>query len=288
MGSKTRIDYLEKIVLSALEEDIGEVDDITSLGTINKEQISKFELIVNQDAVLAGLDVFKKAFEVIDKNIIISEFASDGDFVKSKTSILEISGNTISVLKGERAALNFLGHLSGIATTTNKIVALIKGTGAQLLDTRKTTPGLRVLEKKAVLLGGGKNHRLNLSEMILIKDNHIAASGGVRNAIENVRGLYKNKYKIEVEVQNPDELSEAISLKPDVIMFDNWSIQDLKKHIVLVPKEIVTEVSGQISLENIREYAEVGINYISTSYMVKNSSWVDFSLEVKLANGMSQ
>lgn len=280
MVSKVRIVDLEKIVLDSLEEDIGEIGDITSLGTIKDDQESEFSLIVNEDAVLAGLDVFKKVFELVDKNIVITSNSNDGDFIKAKDIVLKLSGNTISILKGERTGLNFICHLSGIATATNKIASLIKGTGAKLLDTRKTTPGLRVFEKKAVFVGGGENHRFNLSEMILIKDNHIAASGGVSKAIEKVRETYKNKYKIEVEVQNLEELKEAISLKPDVIMFDNWVVDDLKKNINMVPKEIITEASGQISLENIRDYAEAGVNYISTSHMIKNSRWVDFSLEV--------
>lgn len=280
MVSKVRIVDLEKIVLDSLEEDIGEIGDITSLGTIKDDQESEFSLIVNEDAVLAGLDVFKKVFELVDKNIVITSSFDDGDFIKAKDVVLKLSGNTISILKGERTGLNFICHLSGIATTTNKIATLIKGTGAKLLDTRKTTPGLRALEKKAVFSGGGENHRFNLSEMILIKDNHIAASGSITNAIEKVRETYKNKYKIEVEVQNLEELKEAISLKPDVIMFDNWIVDDLKKNINMVPKEIITEASGQISLENIRNYAETGVNYISTSHMIKNSHWVDFSLEV--------
>lgn len=271
---------IDKIVLNALEEDIGEVGDITSLGTIKKDQESKFSLIVNENAVLAGVDVFKKVFELVDKNIVVTSSFNDGDFIKAKDTVLNLSGNTISILKGERAALNFICHLSGIATTTSKVANLIKGTGAKLLDTRKTTPGLRMLEKKAIFSGGGENHRLNLSEMVLIKDNHVAASGSVTKAIEEVRNAYKNKYKIEVEVQNLEELKEAVNLKPDVIMFDNWTVEDIKKNIGIVPKEITTEASGQISLENIRDYAEAGVNYISTSYMIKNSHWVDFSLEV--------
>lgn len=280
MVFKAGIVDLEKIVLNALEEDIGEVGDITSLGTIKKDQESEFFLIVNQDAVLAGVDVFKKVFELVDKNVVVTSSFNDGDFIKAKDIVLKLSGNTISILKGERTALNFICHLSGIATTTSKVANLIKGTSAKLLDTRKTTPGLRALEKKAVFSGGGENHRLNLSEMVLIKDNHIAASGSVTKAIEEVRNAYKNKYKIEVEVQNLEELKEAISLKPDVIMFDNWTVEDIKKNISIVPKEVITEASGQISLENIRDYAEAGVNYISTSYMIKNSNWVDFSLEV--------
>ena len=195
-----------------------------------------------------------------------------------------ISGKVRSILKAERTALNFISHLSGISTLTQKMVRLIKNTSVTLLDTRKTTPNLRYLEKKAVLSGGAKNHRFSLSEMILIKDNHIAACGGVKNAILRARKKYNGKLKkikLEVEVSNINELKEAVLCSPDVIMLDNWKIRDLKNAVRLIPKKILTEASGLITLENIREYALSGVNYISTSYMIKNARWMDYSLELK-------
>ncbi len=268
----------EKLILSALEEDKGQLGDITSINLIDKNHKSKFELTVNENAVLAGLNIFKKTFVLVDKDIVIKTNLNNGNPIKKGDIVCSLSGNTLAILFAERTSLNYLCHLSGIATTTQALVELIKHTKAILLDTRKTTPNLRLFEKEAILAGGAKNHRFNLSEMILIKDNHIAVAGGVKNAIFTERKFYKDKYKIEIEVQNFDELKEAISCKPDIIMFDNWSVEDLKIGLKLIPEGVLTEVSGQISKENIKYYAESGVNYISTSYMVKNSRWIDFSL----------
>ena len=268
----------EKLILSALEEDRGAAGDITSSSLFNKEHKSKFELIVNENAILAGLNIFRKTFTLVDKNILIETGLKNGDCIKKGDIVCNISGNTLAILFAERTSLNYLCHLSGIATATRELVELIKHTKTILLDTRKTTPNLRLFEKEAVIAGGAKNHRFNLSEMILIKDNHIAASGSIKNAILTERKFYKDKYKIEVEVRNFDELKEAVSYKPDIIMFDNWSVEDLKAGLKLIPEGILTEVSGQISKENIKDYAETNVNYISTSYMVKNSKWIDFSL----------
>ena len=268
----------EKLILSALEEDKGNIGDITSNILIEKNHKSKFQLKVNEDAVLAGFNIFKKTFELVDKNVLLETNFKNGDFIKKEDIVCNISGNTLAILFAERTSLNYLSHLSGIATATRELVELIKYTKTILLDTRKTTPNLRLFEKEAILAGGAKNHRFNLSEMILIKDNHIAVAGGVKNAILAERKSYKDKYKIEVEVNTLDELKEAIFCKPDIIMFDNWNVKDLKEGLKLIPEEISTEVSGEISKENIKDYAECGVNYISTSYMVKNSRWIDFSL----------
>ena len=268
----------EKLILSALEEDKGSVGDITSNSLIGKEHKSKFQLMVNEDAVLAGFNIFKKTFELVDKHILVETKLKDGDCINKGDVACNVSGNTLAVLFAERTSLNYLCHLSGVATTTRELVELIKHTETVLLDTRKTTPNLRLFEKEAILAGGAKNHRFDLSEMILIKDNHIAVSGSVKNAVETERKFYKDKYKIEVEVKNFDELKEAILCKPDIIMFDNWSVEDLKAGLKLIPEGVLTEVSGQISKENIKNYAQTGVNYISASYMIKNSRWIDFSL----------
>ena len=270
----------EKLILSALEEDKGSIGDITSNSLIGKEHKSNFQLSVNEDAILAGLNVFRKTFKLVDENVLVETKLKEGDCINKGDIVCNISGNTLAVLFAERTSLNYLCHLSGIATVTRELVALIKHTKVILLDTRKTTPNLRLFEKEAVLAGGGKNHRFNLSEMILIKDNHIAVSGSVKNAVETERKFYKDKYKIEVEVKSFDELKEAISCKPDIIMFDNWSVEDLQAGLKLIPEGVLTEVSGQISKENIKDYADSGVNYISTSYMVKNAKWIDFSLNV--------
>ncbi len=268
----------EKLILSALEEDKGTIGDITSNNLIGKDHKSKFQLTVNENAVLAGFNILKKTFVLVNKDVLIEENFKDGEYIKKGDIVCNISGNTLAILFAERTSLNYLCHLSGIATATRELIELIKHTKTIILDTRKTTPNLRLFEKEAVILGGAKNHRFNLSEMVLIKDNHISVAGSVKNAILAERKSYKDKYKIEVEVKNFDELKEAVSCKPNVIMFDNWNVKDLKIGLKLVPEGILTEASGQISKENIKDYAECGVNYISTSYMVKNSKWIDFSL----------
>ncbi|MBI3590173.1 MAG: carboxylating nicotinate-nucleotide diphosphorylase [Candidatus Melainabacteria bacterium] len=269
---------LEGVIKNALEEDIGSLGDVTSECLIDSECESEFSLVVNEDAVLAGLEVFKNVFLLLDKNMVICSSSKDGDKIKSNTIVASVSGKTLSILKAERTALNFICHLSGIASMTNRLVNLIKDTAVILLDTRKTTPNMRLFEKQAILSGGAKNHRFNLSEMVLIKDNHISSLGSVKSAILKVRDCYGKKYKIEVEVKDFQELNEALLLKPDVIMFDNWKINDLKRALKLVPDDIDTEASGQINIENIADYAKTGVKYISTSYMVKHASWIDFSL----------
>lgn len=270
---------IDKIILDALNEDLKPRGDITTESLINPGQDSKFKLIVKEDAILAGLEVFKKTFLLLEKNITFELNFHDGDKITKSQCIAIVSGNTQSILKGERTALNFICHLSGIATLTNQLVSLVKGTGVILLDTRKNTPNLRYLEKEAVVLGGGTNNRFNLSEMILIKDNHIDLACGITNAVSKVRNSQGDKIKIEVEVRNLKELEEAIFCKVDIIMFDNWDLVDLKDVVKLVPKDILTYASGGISQENIAHYAKCGVNYISTSYMIKNSKWVDFSLK---------
>ena len=260
MPVKKKIFNLQKVINNSLEEDLGNSGDITSNSVIDKNHISFFKLIVNENAVLSGIDVFKKVFKSLNTKVKIKNYFSDGNKVKKGFIVCKISGNTCSILAGERTALNFICHLSGIATETYELTKLLKGTKTILLDTRKTTPGLRYLEKTAVKTGGGKNDRFNLSEMVLIKDNHIAASHGIKKAVLKVRKKYGKKFKIEVEVSNFNELKEAIRLKPDIIMFDNWSVKDLKKGIKLLPKETVSEVSGLISMRNIRQYANTGAN----------------------------
>lgn len=271
-------DIIDLIIRNALLEDIGEEGDITTDLVIKESKISKFELYVNEDAVFAGGGIFRKTFESLDKNLEIKLHHSDGDEILRNTTIATIVGDVKNILKGERTALNFLGHLSGIATLTREMVNLIQDTDVVLLDTRKTTPGLRLLEKEAVCLGGGKNHRLDLSSEILIKDNHIKQVGSVSTAIKNVRE--KKQERIIVEVQNLNELKEAIESGVDIILFDNWKPACLRDAIKSVPENITTEASGNITLANLKEFALTGVDRISTSYMIKYSKWVDFSLEL--------
>ncbi len=270
---------VNKIIKLALEEDIEKKGDITSDSIFSANHKSKFKLILKENAVISGAEIFSKVFNAVDKSLTVNLKMRDGRYAKKNSVIAIVRGKTVSILRAERTAINFISHMSGIATLTNELTGLIRKTKAILLDTRKTTPGLRFLEKYAVVCGGGKNHRMNLSDAILIKDNHIAQAGGIQSAIQKIRKRLSKKIKIEVEVEDISQLKEAVGLNPDVIMFDNWSSKDLKKALVLVPGKIKTEASGQINLKNIKSYADTGVNYISTSYMFKNSKWVDFSLE---------
>ena len=271
-------DLEKNIILNALNEDLLDGSDVTSECLIPREHKSSFELLVNEDAILAGLSAFKNTFLTFDSTLRVDSGFQDGDEIKAAQVIAAVSGNTINILKCERTALNLTSHLSGIATLTRKLVDLIKHTKATLLDTRKNTAGLRYLEKKAVLSGGGKNHRFNLTEMVLIKDNHISFTKNIKEAVSKTRKSYGEKYKIEIEVSNLQELKEAINTDVDLIMFDNWDVNSLKDGIKLVPNKIKTEASGQITPHNIKAYAESGVDFISTSYMIKNAQWIDFSL----------
>ena len=273
-------DTCEQVILNAFNEDIVDSVDLTTDCIIQENHESQFQLVINEDAVLAGFKLFKNTFCKLDKNITIGTNFSDGSKLRKKETVACVSGNTKAILKGERTALNFICHLSGIATLTSNLKDKIKHTRTILLDTRKTTPTLRALEKEAVVSGGGQNHRFNLSQMVLIKDNHIDAAGGVGKAILCAKECYNSRFKIEVEVRDLKELNEAIASKPDIIMFDNWDLQDLRKGVKLVPADILTEASGQINETNIKDYAEAEVNYISTSYMIKNAKWIDFSLKV--------
>jgi nicotinate-nucleotide pyrophosphorylase (carboxylating) len=273
---------LDFLIKEALKEDIGRSGDVTSECLLKKGKKEFFVLIANENAVISGIDLFKGVFKCLNKKIVLKTKFKNGDIVKKGTKVISLHGDALSILMGERTAINFISHLSGIATETRKIVDLIKSSDTKLLDTRKTTPLFRTLEKKAVFHGGGINHRMTLSDMVLIKDNHISSSGSVKNAVLKAKNKYKGKLKIEVEVENLSQLKEAIEACPDVIMFDNWDVNKLKSVLKLVPKKIKTEISGQINPKNIRKYANVGADYISTSYMIKNSKWVDFSLEVSM------
>lgn len=268
----------DQMILSALGEDYDERGDVTSEAIFSIKHQSVFQLSANQSAILAGLEVFEKTFYLLDESIQINSSLSNASKLVKGQIICTLKGSARTILKGERTALNFLSHLSGIATVTNELVQLIENTGCVLLDTRKTTPNLRLFEKQAVIAGGARNHRFNLSEMVLIKDNHIAAAGSLKSAVAKVRFKYDASHKIEVEVQNKSQLEEAIESGVDIIMFDNWFPDELKSALKLVPKSIETEASGMISKGNIREYALTGVNYISSSYMVKNADWIDFSL----------
>ncbi len=277
MDFKEKIIY-ELIKLAILEDRIE--DDVTTDSLIEYDQKIIAQVIAKENGIISGIDVFKKTFNMVDSEIHINVFAGDGFSVERGCVILEIIGRESSILKAERTALNFLQRLSGIATLTGKFVEIIKPYNVILLDTRKTTPGMRYLEKKAVTDGGGTNHRLNLEDMAMVKDNHIKMAGTISNAVKKIRNKFPYK-KIEVEVKDLDEFREALSLNVDIIMLDNFSIEMEKKAVRMNTKSIKLEVSGNIKLENIEEKAKTGVDYISVGALTHSFKSLDLSLNVR-------
>lgn len=273
---------LEEIIDKALEEDLGDGDH-TSLSTIPEDATGKARLLVKEDGVIAGVEVARMVFQKVDPGINFVQYISDGAHVKKGDIAFEVSGRSASLLSAERLALNFMQRMSGIATYTNKVVSLLEGTSATVLDTRKTTPLMRMLEKTAVKLGGGENHRMGLYDMIMIKDNHIDFAGGIRQAIEACHEYLQRKdkvLKIEIEVRNFQELDEVIKIGGvDRIMLDNFAVADLKKAVELIDGRFETEASGGITLENIRYYAETGVDFISVGALTHQIKSLDMSLK---------
>jgi nicotinate-nucleotide pyrophosphorylase (carboxylating) len=273
---------LEEIVKQALAEDIGEGDH-TSLATIPEKAIGKVQLIAKEDGILAGIEVAELVFKTVDQNIQIQKLASDGKFIRKGQQLMLLEGNARSLLTAERTALNFIQRMSGIATYTNKLVRQLDGFRTKLLDTRKTTPNNRIIEKMAVKIGGGHNHRYGLYDMILIKDNHVDFAGGIVNAIKSTKEyLKKNKkdLKIEIEVRNFLELHEVLDTGGiDRILFDNFSSNDLLTAVQITGRKIEKEASGNITLNNIREYAETGVDFISVGALTHQIKSLDMSLK---------
>ncbi len=268
------IDMLQR----ALEEDIGSGDITTSL-LIPEESNSIAQYIAKEDFILAGLPFARELFRLIEPSVHIKTTVDDGSRVRSGESIGEISGKTRSILTGERVSLNILQRLSGIATMTSMYVEKIKGTRAKIVDTRKTTPCLRFMEKYAVRIGGGHNHRFGLFDGILIKDNHIKALGSIRKAVEKAKTAH-HLTNIEVEVNNLRDLDVAIEAGADIVMLDNMSIADMKEAVRFSDSKVLLEASGGINLENVRAVAETGVDLISVGALTHSSSSVDISLEI--------
>ncbi|MBI4733633.1 MAG: carboxylating nicotinate-nucleotide diphosphorylase [Rubrobacteridae bacterium] len=270
---------IHQLVSWTLEEDLGDLGDVTSKSTIDFETNMTAEMIVKSPGIIAGMHVAKLSFSYIESAIDFIQLVDDGNEVEPDTRIATINGSARALLSAERTALNFLQHLSGIATETSKYVKAISGTNAVLLDTRKTTPGLRYLEKYATAVGGAKNHRFGLFDQVLIKDNHIKAAGGIRSAVRKARSFYPN-LKVEVEVETIDELMEALEAKADIIMLDNMKSAMLKKAVSIVNGAAVTEASGGVTLSNITSIAATGVDYISTGAITQAAKPLDISMEV--------
>lgn len=268
---------LKKFITQVLEEDLGS-GDVTTATLISSEAQVTANIIAKQPMVLAGLDVAKKVFEYLDSDVEWNPKKKDGEMLKNGEVIAIAEGSARAILKGERVALNFLQRLSGIATLTRQFVDKVEGTKARILDTRKTTPGLRSLEKYAVQMGGGNNHRLGLFDRYLIKDNHIAAVGSVSKAIEAVLSDKKNGLLMEVEVKNFEELKEALKYPIDIILLDNFSVSQVKEALTLKKGKIKFEASGGITLNNVLDYAKTGVDFISIGALTHSAPAVDISL----------
>lgn len=268
---------VDEIIKNALLED-GAYDDITTNSIISGNEVCKVDLKAKEDGILCGIEVFNRVFEILGD--AKAEFlAKDGERIKTGQIIGTIEGLTSTVLSGERVALNLLQRMSGIATITNKFVLKIKDTNTKLLDTRKTTPNLRVLERYAVKIGGGENHRYNLSDGVLIKDNHIAAAGGIKSAIEMVRNNVSFVKKIEVETESLQEVHEAIEAKADIIMLDNMNLNTIREALKLINGKALTEVSGNVELDTVKALAETGVDYISTGFITHSAKILDLSMK---------
>ena len=268
----------DKLILQALQEDITS-EDITTNSVMPSYQAGEVDLICKQDGVIAGLDVFKRVFQLLDEKTRFAFYCQDGDSVKKGQKIGLVHGDIRVLLSGERTALNFLQRMSGIATYTRGIADLLRGTNTKLLDTRKTTPNMRIFEKYAVKVGGGYNHRYNLSDGILLKDNHIGAAGGVKEAVAMAKEYAPFVRKIEIEVENLDMLKEALEAGADIIMLDNMSVADMRMAVELCRGKAETECSGNVTRENVEQLVDIGVDYISSGALTHSSPILDLSLK---------
>ena len=269
---------IEALIAAALKEDMPR-GDITSESVVPSKTLSRALLVAKQEGILAGIDVACRVFQKIDPGTSFNRFSSDGQAFKPGDILAEIEGRAVVLLKGERTALNFLQRLSGIATTTRKFVDAVAGTKAKILDTRKTTPGLRALEKYAVKMGGGENHRMDLSSMVLIKDNHLMVCEDIKEAVRRARKKAERGVLIEVEVTNYGQAKDAVESGADWIMLDNMPLAQMKKIVDWVDGRLKIEVSGNVDLDNVRKIAKLGVDYISVGKLTHSYSSVDLSLE---------
>lgn len=273
--------YIDDIIKTALKEDINYIDTTSSL-LIDKDKITDAYFISKADGVLCGIDVAKRVFELIDGSVSFTAHFCDGDRIKKGDIIAEMSGSTLSLLTGERTALNLIQHMSGIASATGRLVDLCKGTNASVTDTRKTLPGLRALQKYAVTCGGGKNHRFNLSDGAMLKDNHIDAGGGITATVNQLRNRLGHMVKIEVETRNLDEVREAVASGCEVIMLDNMDCDTMREAVKIVDGRALTEASGNVTEERIRAIAETGVDIISVGALTHSVEAFDISMRIKV------
>ena len=272
--------YVDDIIKRAITEDINYLDSTTDY-LIDENAKTEAYFVSKDDGVLCGIEIAMRVFELLDDKVEYTLHKKDGDTVSKGDLIAEMSGNTAALLKGERTALNLLQHMSGIATATNRCVKLVEGTGAAVAETRKTLPGLRALQKYAVTVGGGKNHRYNLSDAAMLKDNHIDACGSIKNAVAAFRSKTGHMIKIEVEVRDFDELNEALEAGADVIMLDNMSCEQMTEAVKIIAGRAKTEASGNITHNNIAEVAKTGVDVISLGALTHSVKAFDISMKIK-------
>ena len=278
MNSVTMKLQADPLILQALQEDItGE--DVTTNAILPEDCQGEAELLCKQDGIIAGLDVFARAFTLLDDKVWFDFFVKDGDEVHKGQKLAKVVGSIRAILSAERVGLNYLQRMSGIATYTHQVVSLLAGTGITLVDTRKTTPNMRVFEKYAVTVGGGKNHRYNLSDGVLLKDNHISAAGGVAKAIALAKAYAPFVRKIEVETETLDMVREAVEAGADIIMLDNMSHDMMKEAVTLIDGRAETECSGNVTKENIAALADIGVVYISSGALTHSAPILDLSLK---------
>ena len=269
---------VDNLLLQALREDISS-EDVSTNAVMPKAQKGEVDLIAKQDGIIAGLDVFKRGFELLDKDTVTTLTVKDGDSVSKGQKLGKVTGDIRVLLSGERTALNYLQRMSGIATYTHEVAKLLEGSSIKLLDTRKTTPNNRIFEKYAVKIGGGHNHRYNLSDGVLLKDNHIGAGGSVANAIKMAKDYAPFVRKIEVEVETLDQVKEAVEAGADIIMLDNMSHSDMEQAMKIINKKAEVEVSGNVTKENIARLADLGVDYVSSGALTHSSPILDLSLK---------
>ncbi|MCI5516189.1 carboxylating nicotinate-nucleotide diphosphorylase [Roseburia sp. MUC/MUC-530-WT-4D] len=270
--------HADKLIQMALEEDITS-EDVSTNAVMPKAQKGSVDLIAKQDGIIAGLDVYARTFELLDEDTQIEFQCADGDAVKKGQLLAVVTGDIRVLLSGERVALNYLQRMSGIATYTHEVVELLKGSSVTLLDTRKTTPNCRIFEKYAVRVGGGQNHRYNLSDGVLLKDNHIGAAGSVTKAIQMAKAYAPFVRKIEVEVETLEQVKEAAEAGADIIMLDNMTPDTMKQAIDLINGRAKTECSGNITRENIKKIREIGVDYVSSGALTHSAPILDISMK---------
>ena len=269
---------VDPLILSALKEDITS-EDVSTNSVMPHPQAGEVNLICKEDGIICGLQVFERTFTLLDESTKVEFFVKDGDEVKKGDLMAKVYGDIRTLLCGERTALNYLQRMSGIATYTHSVAALLKGTKTKLLDTRKTTPNNRIFEKYSVRIGGGNNHRYNLSDGVMLKDNHIGAAGGVKKAIEMAKEYAPFVRKIEVEVENLDMVREAVEAGADIIMLDNMKHEDMEEAMKIIDGKAEVEVSGNVTKENIARLTDLGVDYISSGALTHSAPILDISLK---------